>query len=160
MAQLEQLTTRDIWCPDEGSVEPGKWVRHVEDDDSLGVVVARVKQDVSVLWSRQPVLKIPVQTTPVQAQSRKLNVQWSAEQARPLIEGGYVSKAFIRKEIFEIEEEYESISYEEVQKLHEEGADIRLHSSGATVKRKTDELPENTRQDGRIRRQSISQRRW
>ena len=57
MSQLQLLTTGDIWCPDEGSVEPGKWVKHIKDSNSLGLVVGRAGElntEVLILWSVQP----------------------------------------------------------------------------------------------------------
>lgn len=149
-------------------VLPGKPVRHKDDKDSYGTCISRrwiwddKPMQCEVLWSKQPrLIQINVQSTPVRAQPRKLRATWTPQEAEPLIDGGFVSKTFVKKHLFDVEEEYENLSYEQVQKFHEEGADVRLHSDGrVTVRRKTDEppKPEEYEQE-RILRRSISFRR-
>lgn len=150
------------------TIVPGSFVHHKEDPNSYGTCLSRrwgpndKPMQCEVLWSRQPkLIQVNVQSVPIQAQSRKLNAKWSAEQASDLYAHGMISKSFVMKEVFELEEEYENLSYEEVQKFHEDGADIQLHSDGrATVKRKTHEPPpRDILADGRIRNAKVT-KRW
>jgi hypothetical protein len=90
---MSSLTQHPIWdlvtVPDMSDDEnPGSWVRHTQDEDSFGMVVARSgpkhvgteAEQVLVLWSKQPRLPdVKVQVTPINAQSRKLKARWSVQ---------------------------------------------------------------------------------
>lgn len=149
MAQLDTYSLPDL-IGLEHDVMPGKPVRHKDDVDSYGTCISRrwiwddQPMQCEVLWSKQPRL-IQVRSTPIQATTRKLNVKWSAELAEDLgaFHGIDARTSMTPRRLFEVEEEYENLSYEEVQRFHNDGADVRLHSDGrVTVKRRTDEPPE------------------
>jgi hypothetical protein len=88
MSQLQQLTTRDIWCPSEEYPVPGVFVKHVKDDKSYGMIVARVGNQVSVLWSRQPQLDPMTEPTHI-AQILKLQEQQAIGREYALRAMGY-----------------------------------------------------------------------
>lgn len=130
MSQLQQLTTRDIWCPDEGSAEPGKFVKHIADDKSYGMIVARVDDQVSVLWSKQPNLiphvDIKVQTVDIKATSRKLKATWSVEHEE---DTRFLASQFAPGELEEIARQPGAhITY------HQPGADGDMHVEVMTEK--------------------------
>lgn len=163
MAEFDTYDLDDLVDVDDEKVRPGSFVHHKDDLNSYGTCLSRRHQEgnerCEVLWSKQPkLIQINIQSTPIQAQSRKLRATWTAQEAEPLIDGGFVGKTFVKKHLFDVEEEYENLSYEQVQKFHKDGADVQLHSDGrVTVRRKTDEppKPEEYEQE-RILRRSIS----
>lgn len=165
MPQLDQVTTSDIWCPEEGTVEPGKWVKHVQDDKSYGLVVGRVGVDVSVLWSKSPKGLVQVQVSSINAPARKLSARWSAEIADDLygmygIDGE--SRVLPREPMYEVVEEYSSMDYSEIEQLHKEGAHIQLHhnNGGVTVTRKTYEPPpDDAYRNGNVRSRRVTYNR-
>jgi len=143
-----------------GIVIPGKPVQHKNDSKSYGMVLSRRWGPVGgpmqceVLWSKEP--QIPVKDDNIFSHSRKLRATWTVQeppQIYGLSSGNVVSRS---SERYEVEEEYEELSYEEVRRLHEAGADIRLHDDGrVTVKRKTNEEPGP---DDRITRRTFRSR--
>jgi hypothetical protein len=54
MSQLEQVWTGDILFPGSFSLAPGTFVQHHQDARSFGMVVARIEQQLLVLWSVSP----------------------------------------------------------------------------------------------------------
>ena len=159
MPQLDQVTTSDVWCPEEGTVEPGKWVKHVQDDKSYGLVVGRVGIEVNVLWSTSPKGLVQVQVSPINATPRKLNVKWSVADDLYAMHG-IDSDSMItpRQPMYEVEEEYVCLDYDEIERLHKGGARIQLHQNGGvTVTRKTDEPPpDDAYRNGNVRSRRVT----
>lgn len=54
MNTFQQLTTGDVWCPSEEYPLPGVIVKHIRDEASCGMIVARVGTELCILWSVQP----------------------------------------------------------------------------------------------------------
>lgn len=148
MSQLEKLTTHDIWCPDEGSVAPGKWVKHVKDDNSWGMCVGRcgeLNTDVLVLWSRQPRFT-KIVTQQINSTPRKLRAKWTAVEADTKFIGDFSFLGRSPHVTFEGEETYHQSEIDESFKrvLEADHADITYHMDGhITVRRKTDRLPDD-----------------
>ncbi len=146
------------------TVEPGRPVRHKEDPQSYGMVLSRrwiwddKPMQCEVLWSKEPVL-VQVQVQSINASSRRLNTKWSAVETPDMIYGDvgmFSGKVACREPAFEVEEEFERLSYEEVQEYHKSGANVQLHSDGrVTVKRKTDDPPHDMNDDHRVSSRSI-----
>jgi hypothetical protein len=162
MAQLQTHSPNDL-CNEDGTrdIKPGNFVRHTEDPrNSFGTCLSRREADgktvCEVLWSKQPHL-IQIQSTPIQAQSRKLAAKWSTQQSEDIgTYNGFIGKTPGSGPMYEVEEEYEYMDYSEVQRLHTEGADVQLHVDGrVTVKRKTDQPPEHLGPNDRIMRSSV-----
>jgi hypothetical protein len=59
MSTIQLLTTSDIWCPSEEYPSPGVIVKHVRDEVSYGMIVARVGIDLTVLWTHPPLRPRP-----------------------------------------------------------------------------------------------------
>ena len=164
MSTLKTHDLEDIVAVTPGGDEsPGNFVRHVEDKNSLGTVVAHdprpqgfsKQAQVTVLWSREPLL-IQVQSVPINAQSRVLRARWQAEQAEDLNAYGSMSGRVIspRTEL-KGEEEYNinELSPEEFDQLHSEADEIMHYDDGRiVVTRRAREAPDYLRQaDGTIR---------
>lgn len=158
MAQLQTYNTNEIVGltlngKDSGREPlPGSPVRHRDDKQSYGVCLSSESDGKHrVLWSKQPrVVDLNVQSVPINATSRKLNARWSAELAEDKMVYGIdaSSKIAPSKQVFEVEEEYENLSMDEVRRFHEAGAEIEFRSDGsARVKRKTFDIDEIKRDE-------------
>lgn len=165
MSTLKTHDLEDIVAVVKDSDEsPGNLVKHVDDKNSLGTVVAydprpqgfSKQPQVTVLWSKEPLL-IQVQSTPINAQSRVLRARWQAEEAQDFNAYGAMSgRAIIApRTILRGEEEYniDELSSEELEQLQSQADNITYHDDGTlVVKRRSHETPDYLRQpDGTYR---------
>lgn len=163
MSQLQTHDLKDIVAVTPGGDEsPGNLVRHVDDKNSFGTVVAldprkqgfENQPQVTVLWTKDPRL-VQVQSVPITTPSRPLRAKWSVREDAPIYGGSqFATRAFQRPEL-EGEEEYGpgDLTYDQVKQMHDEGANIEHHMDGTViVKRKADVPPDYLREpDGSFR---------
>lgn len=166
MAQLQQHRTDELrTATDENGAgfpnpEPGEYVYHSDDKKSFGLVVSRVGDECNVIWSKQPNLipNVKVQSQIINATSRKLKATWSVSTQPTHYDGiTLCDGAILNRPNWEVEEEYESLNFAEVQHFHEQGATIKLHqgSPRVTVRRKADRQPDAESADVRVIRRNV-----
>ena len=165
MSQLQTHDLKDICAVEHGKDEsPGNLVRHVEDKNSFGTVVAldprkqgfENQPQVTVLWAKEPKL-IQIQSVPINAQSRVLRAKWSVEEHDDMRIYGSMStpKFSVSQPRLKGEEEYNAaeLSPEELDQLRQEADNVTFHQDGhIVVERRADSPPDYLRgPDGTIR---------
>ena len=166
MSQLQTHDLKDIVAVTPGGDEsPGNLVRHVDDKDSFGTVVAldprrqglENQPQVTVLWTKDPRL-VQVQSVPINAPSRPLRAKWSVAKEEPTIYGSdasFFSRTISRPRL-EGEEEYApgDLDHDQLDEMRRNCDDITFHSDGSVVVKKTaDSPPDYMREpDGSFRR--------
>lgn len=93
MSELHTHDLNEVVATEPGRDEsPGNWVRHVNYERTLGVVVAHdptpqgfsQQPQVTVLWSKAPPI-LRIQTQEIKATSRQLRVGWSLETSPDIV---------------------------------------------------------------------------
>jgi len=117
---------------------PGSWVRHRDDKQSFGMVVAKVGDQVEVLWSKQPfsinIQKEEIYVAPVPRRSHVNFVQGP----------DHMSPGFKEIASYELQESYEygDINSVDVEQMTKRGDHVTLHQDGRVeVERKVEKLP-------------------
>lgn len=166
MSQLQTHDLKDIVAVTPGGDEsPGNLVRHVDDKNSFGTVVAldprkqgfENQPQVTVLWTKDPRL-VHVQSVPINAPSRPLRAKWKVSEEEPRIYGdsSFFSRTISHPTRLEGEEEYApgDLSHEQLEEMKHNCDDITFHSDGSViVKKTTDTPPDYMREpDGSFRR--------
>jgi hypothetical protein len=147
VSQLQQYD-ESVICPVHGGEHdavPGTFVCHVEDLQAFGIVIAKVGDQVNVLWSKEPKLFPDIQVQPIQAKARKLKAKWTAVEEETKFYGdfSYLSKS--PRTIFEGEETYmaHELAPGQIDELMRDGEVTCFQDGRVEVKRRSHQLPDD-----------------
>lgn len=152
MSELAQVNVKHL-CPadDEtgpfvGPMGPGTWVSHISDSNSWGMIVARIGDDTSVLWSKSPSYHYPFSPRKGVFTRKVVTAKWEAQIIEDLnvfnsIDAGYAPQrmTYIGQETYRVS----SLTLDELEQLSNESLRVIHHSDGSIeVERRAESLPD------------------